>query len=265
MTEAMLRGAPNFRDIGGYRTKDGHVVRSGLVFRSGHLANLTTEDIETVSILKIRTVVDFRPDRERELSGQDVVLDNVNYISIPIGDPAMAPHVYRALRHGEFSALPDLAVANRTLVRDFSAQLSEALRLISDPKNLPLVFHCIGGKDRTGITSAFLLSILGVDWPSVQEDYLRSNGRLGATLEDQNEFLAGLTKRAGAKTLTDENRLALRRFFVLEESYLDAAWDEIGRVADSFEDYMQQHLSLDDAVTSRLRSLLLEVDPATPV
>ncbi len=258
MEEALLQGAPNFRDLGGYATTDGTVTRSGLVFRSGHLADLTAPDLETLNRLGIRTVIDFRPQREQEISGQDTLPENVDYVSIPIGDPAMAPHVYRALQHGEFTALPDIIAANRTLVRDFGAQLGEAIRIMSNPESLPLVFHCIGGKDRTGMTAALLLTIVGVPWQTVREDYLRSNTRLGASAVDQDAFLSRLADRTGSGNLTDENRRALRRFFVLEEAYLDAAWDEIGLVADSFDQYVEQHLRIDGETTAALRSLLLE-------
>ena len=85
-------------------------MRSGLVFRSDHLSKLSDRDVATVRDAGIKTIIDFRPERERELSGSDVVVDGVDYVSIPIGDPAMAPHVYRALQHGDFSALPDIEV-----------------------------------------------------------------------------------------------------------------------------------------------------------
>ncbi|NDH63755.1 MAG: hypothetical protein EBY18_19405, partial [Alphaproteobacteria bacterium] len=39
-----LQGGSNFRDLGGYRTADGRAVRSGVVFRSAHLGNLTDDD-----------------------------------------------------------------------------------------------------------------------------------------------------------------------------------------------------------------------------
>jgi protein-tyrosine phosphatase len=258
MTKTMLEGAPNFRDVGGYSTQDGGVIRSGVVFRSGHLADLTDDDVETVGGAGIKTIIDFRPERERELSGYDVVMDGVDYVSIPIGDPAMAPHVYRALQDGDFSALPDIEVANRTLIRDCSSQLGEALRIISNPANLPVVIHCIGGKDRTGMTAALLLTLLGVPWPTVRDDYLRSNARLGSSAADQDAFISRLAKRAPSGVITEENRLALRRFFVLDPAYLDAAWDEIGLVAGSFDRYVEGHLKLSAGDITSLRSMLVD-------
>ena len=73
MTQRLIEGARNFRDIGGYRTVDGRVVRSGLVFRSAHLANLTDRDLETFADIGIKTIVDYRPDIEKEMTGHDRV------------------------------------------------------------------------------------------------------------------------------------------------------------------------------------------------
>ena len=59
--DTRLEGAPNFRDIGGYEAANGFTIRRGLVFRSGHFANLTDEDLNSFVSLGINTVIDFRP------------------------------------------------------------------------------------------------------------------------------------------------------------------------------------------------------------
>ena len=255
--DTRLEGAPNFRDVGGHTTDRGFAVRRGLVFRSGHLANLTDADLRLLSSLGIKTVIDFRPLYEKEMSGHNRMPDGINYVPIPIGDPAMAPEVRRALLDGDFTSLPDLHKANGRLIRDFSGEMGRALQLIAEPQNLPLVFHCIGGKDRTGMTAAILLTLLEVPWSSVLEDYMRTNGRLGPP-EHRDAFLEKLAKERNWETVTEESRAALRRFFVLEESYLKAAWDEIERVAGSFCSYVHRYLGLSDATIERLRAVLLE-------
>ena len=55
-----LQGGSNFRDLGGYRTSDGRVVRHGTVFRSAHLGNLTNDDRAALGRLGVRTIVDLR-------------------------------------------------------------------------------------------------------------------------------------------------------------------------------------------------------------
>ena len=159
---------------------------------------------------------------------------------------------------GDFSFLPDLRDANRKLIRDFSTQLGAALGIIAEPDNLPLVFHCIGGKDRTGMAAALLLTLLGVPWPTVKADYMKTNGRLGRGGPDVDSFIDRLVAERNWDSIPEEGRRALRRFFVLEEEYIEAAWDEIEQVAGSFCGYVHRYLGLTDRQIEVMRSELLE-------
>ena len=53
-----LEGGINFRDMGGYRTEDGRLVRRGVLFRSGGLWKLTQNDVAALKELSIKTVLD---------------------------------------------------------------------------------------------------------------------------------------------------------------------------------------------------------------
>ena len=61
-----LEGGRNFRDLGGYRTNDGHAVKWRMLFRSGSPADLTAKDMTTLNGLGIRTVCDLRSTQERQ-------------------------------------------------------------------------------------------------------------------------------------------------------------------------------------------------------
>jgi protein-tyrosine phosphatase len=60
-----LQGGQNFRDLGGYRTRDSRTVRWGVLFRSGAMNALTPADFAYLGRLGIRTVCDFRSTDER--------------------------------------------------------------------------------------------------------------------------------------------------------------------------------------------------------
>src|SRR5450432_2271672 len=64
----------------------------------------------------------------------------------------------------EFITLPSANAAFRQLFLD-----------LGDEHQLPSLFHCTTGKDRTGWASAALLTLLGVPKDKVYEDYLKSN------------------------------------------------------------------------------------------
>jgi protein-tyrosine phosphatase len=256
----VLEGAPNFRDIGGYATTDGRVVRSGRVFRSGHLARLTDKDLASLTALGVRTVVDFRSKFGVEAFGTDRLPDGARYVWLPIGAGGADPAMRAAWEAGRFSALPDLAEANRTMIRENAAEFGQMMMLFADAANLPLVFHCIGGKDRTGIAAALLLSMLGVPWSSVRNDYLASNSYFEASMESR---LARLGERAGGKP-DPADLEAARRFFIVEGSYIDAAYDEILDVAGSFEAFVTEWMKVPDVAVNRIREQLLEREDAAP-
>jgi len=48
--ESILTGQTNFRDLGGYETKDGRTLKTGIVFRSGHLNHLSLKDVELLTL-----------------------------------------------------------------------------------------------------------------------------------------------------------------------------------------------------------------------
>ncbi len=67
--------------------------------------------------------------------------------------------------------------AYRQFITLSSAQIAykELFLSLGDQNQLPALFHCTMGKDRTGWAAAALLSLLGVPKEVVIEDYLRSN------------------------------------------------------------------------------------------
>ena len=75
-----LQGAMNCRDVGGYPTSDGRRVRTGALFRSDRLSDLTDDDLEELASYGIRTVVDFRTEADQPgrvaTDDLDAVIDN---------------------------------------------------------------------------------------------------------------------------------------------------------------------------------------------
>lgn len=261
-----LEGAPNFRDLGGLPAAAGGTVRYGRVFRSGNLVHLTDTDVARLNALGIRTVIDFRHEFEVDAFGIDRLPPGASRVSLPITAGGMDASTHEALRRGDLTALPDLTVANRNFVRNNRRELGELLRILGEPGNLPAIFHCIGGKDRTGIAAAILLSALGVPWSNVQTDYLATNDQIAMGVDEQLAHLARTTGYKG--TQSTASREAARRFFVLEARYIDAAREEMIARAGSVDDYIQSDLKVSPVVVARLRRELVEFadgpDPAIP-
>jgi len=162
-----LEGAVNFRDLGGYLTADGLRTRWRTLFRADGLGDLTAADFEVLRALGIRTVIDLRSGDELERGRFDVDAHPVAFHHFPIIEKLPDPD--------EFDRRPGLLGSQyQEMVGDAGAQFRAVLETLAAPDALPAVFHCTAGKDRTGVLSAIVLSLLGVDEPTVVADYALS-------------------------------------------------------------------------------------------
>ena len=207
-----LEGANNFRDLGGYRTGDGHYVRWGLVYRSGYLVNLTPKDSAYLNTLGIRLVCDVRADGERmRAPDPDQWTGNApELLSVPIG-----PN-----RDGTLSAedlkkrVAKINAESKDSIRGYDYAITDATqygkilhRIASG--DLPAVEHCTSGKDRTGVFSAILLTALGVPRETVIQDYLLTTQYMLApdsierTTADLNFWSLGTSRRRYRKSNHD--------------------------------------------------------------
>ncbi|CAM8672795.1 tyrosine-protein phosphatase [Sphingobium sp.] len=152
-----LAQGSNFRDLGGYRTKDGKQVKWGLLYRSGGSAMLTADDKARVQALGLRNMVDLRSDEERQFAPSQI--DGVPYSTIGY---SMAAMIKGDLRNGG------------ALYRNFPEQLAPQLRILFDilkRNEGPVEYNCSAGQDRTGFASAMILSALGVPRDVILADY----------------------------------------------------------------------------------------------
>ena len=186
-----LRGAVNARDLGGYRTAGGRVVRGGVVLRSDGLNRVTAEDVDPLGALGLRAVVDLRSSDEIREAGPDLLPDCVTSHHLPLLATdfdinttlrgALSDRSARKQRgllgHGRAAAM--MTGLYRWFVTDPVARerFAALLRLLADPDGVPLLFHCSAGKDRTGWAAALVLTALGVDRETVLADYLLTNER----------------------------------------------------------------------------------------
>ena len=181
-----LDGAVNVRDIGGYRSTWGLEVRRGRLFRSDALGQLSGRDLERLDWLGLRTVIDFRTPGEILLIGPDRLPAGVESVSLPVSGGDLGG-VYELITSGDHErqrrelgdgrAARFMVQMNREFVADARQRevFGAALRVLCTPGRLPLLYHCSGGKDRTGWMTAIVLTALGVSRELVVRDYLLSN------------------------------------------------------------------------------------------
>ena len=176
-----LAGAFNFRDLGGYATQDGRRVRSGLLYRSDTLHRLTDADVELLRGLELRTVIDLRAADELEEHGPGRLGGNVVVVhNLPMFDDTRTLAIDGLAAEDAIGKLAELYV--RMLERGGPA-LARTVELLAAPDALPAVFHCMAGKDRTGIVAAVLLQAMGVADDVIAKDYAISTGALRRAYE----------------------------------------------------------------------------------
>ena len=173
-----LQGAMNCRDVGGYPTSDGRRVRTGALFRSDRLSDLTDDDLEELASYGLRTVVDFRTEAEATRDVSRLWSSVGTHAPLPIGDEIAQQHEFvERLKLGEVTAVTheDVAESYREILEDLRHRYAEFFTLVLDLDQLPLLFHCTAGKDRTGLAAALILEICGVDRSTVLDDYELTN------------------------------------------------------------------------------------------
>jgi protein-tyrosine phosphatase len=251
-----LEGAPNFRDLGGYATADGHTVRWGLFYRSDNLAHLTDADLEKVSALGIKLVCDFRSAPEKQAEPDRLPAANPPAVEeLPIGaESFMAKDLRERISAGNLDGLDlrgMLIEGNRQFATAFAPQYAAMFERISRPENLPALVHCSAGKDRAGFASALILTLLGVPRETVMEDFLLTNHYTAAATRKRLRMMELLS-------LFRADTEALAPLFGVERAYLEAAFAEIEKHHGDFDGYRRTALGIDDAELASFRALALE-------
>jgi protein-tyrosine phosphatase len=245
-----LAAAINLRDVGGFQTNSGYLMKTGLLYRSGNLEKTSVSDRQTVSELHITTFIDFRSQKEQEKSPGDfpacrkVSLScNMDQITAERLRPLLmrkhaSDEIYEVL-NGTYVDLVDLMVK----------PIGGLIRILLNAGNHPVLMHCRAGKDRTGFGAAVIQQSLGVDRDIIFQEYLRSNEFIGhlidRTMKQMRFFTLGLFPRGD-----------LRAAFEVRSQYLQTAFSAIESTYGGLENYLAAGgITNDDLI--RLKELLL--------
>ena len=190
-----FEGCFNFRDIGGYPTKEGKKIKKGIYFRTGRQDRMSEKDLAELKDLKISTQIDLRKPEEILDQGKGP-LENMgaDYINIPIIPDGGSDQLSRLVGDTGISGkryLGYLEFGPESWLKIFE--------ILANKDSLPVVLHCTAGKDRTGVSTAFLLSVLGVDRDLIEADYKLTNldtERQANFIENSGGFPEGVDRDA---------------------------------------------------------------------
>jgi protein-tyrosine phosphatase len=252
-----LQGGRNFRDLGGYVTSDGRRVRWGRLFRSGVMSYLTAQDHEYLEPIGIRVLCDFRTRREREYEPTRWGPRTVSYLQWDYDARNVSLRAF--LPGNDFS--PEIArSAMKELYRKFPSRFQEQYAGLFKKLaagEVPLVFSCSAGKDRTGLAAALLLASLGVIPEQVMADYVLTDSAvdLEKALFAHPRTSVGLDDHSHLAAVSRESRAPLLK--ALPE-YLQAAFEQIERDHGSLSAYVRAALGVNDEMLQGIRTHLLE-------
>ena len=241
-----LEGATNFRDLGGYEASEGSKIRKGLIYRSDHLSNLTSSDFNVLNKLGIKTVCDFRSDNEMtENPSPFNQSSSPKLLHIPI--KTLGTQDLHELSSREGITSQELANALQShyilYVNQHKKKYSSFLENIALGE-IPIVFHCFAGKDRTGFASLLLLGLMGVKKDVIIEDYLLTNKYFKGPIINED--------------WRDTSSEKLRPLFEARVDYINTAFSEIYLSYNSIEDFVVKELEINNETLDLLKTRILE-------
>ncbi|MBY8884732.1 tyrosine-protein phosphatase [Streptomyces sp. PTM05] len=229
----------NFRDLGGYRTVDGRAVAWQTLYRADSLGKLQGADWERFLGLGIGTVIDLRYPWEIEVKGRVPEAERFHYVNLSIEhrpydqasiDPALDPWRYLADRFAE-------------VTEDGADEIRQVLEHIAEAPG-PVVYHCTSGKDRTGLISALVLTLLGVSRQDILADF-------------------ALTELATARLVVDwhtanpDRELRWPGYGRAPAVIMEMVLEDLETRHGSVHGYLKDRVGLSDTTADRLRARLL--------
>jgi protein-tyrosine phosphatase len=248
--DATIEGAVNFRDLGGHPAGRRR-VRRGLLYRSAMTHTITQSGLARLAgEYGLRTVIDLRSEEEIAEYGTPPFVDaGVGYLHAPVvargraAPPEIVERYRREMREGSF----DWSASYLRMIENGGDAFRRVFETLATPGALPAVFHCIAGRDRTGVAAALVLGSLGVSAEDIAADYALT----GAHLRRHSRHFSRQAERLG---LTSERMAAILE---TEAEAMHRFLDEVTR----------RHGSVDGAVAAvgvhaatieTLRTALLE-------
>jgi protein-tyrosine phosphatase len=253
-----LDGASNFRDLGGIPTMDGRYVKWNKIFRSNRLSGLSKKDLRHLEKIGIETVADFRYEVEIE-KHPNRIPQGAEYYKYPIGgNEGGTRYLEMKKKVREGITAPEVKDLFVGIMEEFAGTATSSFAPVFDhlfEQEVPIVFHCTGGKDRTGYMSAMILSALDVDRDVIMREYLMSN--YYRYNDNRSNFRKGL--------LVGIDREVLATGFLVKEDYLKEVWRVIDEEHGGTDQYLEKKYGLTPEKRAQLKEMYTyEVEQIVP-
>ncbi len=240
-----IKSVWNFRDLGGYETSAGEIIRSGMVFRSGDLSRLESDDASTIMSIGLRTILDLRDPAGSEREPNRLNDPSINQLNVDLTTRVHAElgarwHTLHLLSESEH--LANIRAIYASIPIERAEGVKAIFQCLARSEVFPLLVHCSIGKDRTGVVVALLLFALGVPEETIYADYLLSN-----------DYLVALREAA----IAEPGREHTGPLWEARREYLEGAFSAICDKYGSIESYLQDAIGLTHEMRTELKDRLL--------
>ena len=262
-----FKGLRNTRDVGQVSTVDGCKVKKNILFRSGRIDKLPNKKInEFLQTYNIKTIIDLRTQPEVRESKHFTYPEVVEYYHIPVlnkqffgithENNSMAKVVlsqkHKITECG--SGAEYMISMYESIVFDKTSQhhFKTIFDILCQDDEGAVLFHCNGGKDRTGITTLFLYTLLGVDEEVILDEYAMSdvfNAKYNRSRELLMKILMPTSKRT--KTL-------LVSMLYAKREYLEKTIAKIKEKYGSVLNFLYEEIKITKEMQERLKEKYLE-------
>ncbi|MCA6069165.1 tyrosine-protein phosphatase [Chryseobacterium sp. RG1] len=240
-----IKKVHNFRTVGNIKNVDGRTLKEGKFYRSGHLHQLKKKSFDELEQLGIKEVIDLRNSKEIAQKPDNLPGDIIykNYSAFE-DEGDQLDQAKKLVLKGKV----DGSDADKRMLEFYKDYVSENPEIIKKiiteilESDQPILYHCTAGKDRTGITTALILTILKFDKETIYNDYLLSNN-YRKKLVDKRLNLANNLHFIYPKM----DVRVLEKLSWVETDYLDAAFNEINKKYGSIDNYIQQVLGISES------------------
>lgn len=241
----------NMRDIGGYTGLDGRKTRWGRVIRSEELCHLSEADVKSLEAMGIKHVYDFRDPVKARLK-TDRMPATADYTNLPVLSGFSVDH--RSLDFDDPQAVDRFMRGIYAFQVKHKAQdYATILHTLTREEELPILYHCTNGKDRTGFMTALILLICGVPEATIISDYTLTN----LTFDEAFHTL-GAIMLDEMKDSMDIQKEKLRDFFGVKPEWLKIQLDYIKKHYGTVDAYLLANTDLTEADLDAVRANMLE-------
>lgn len=245
-----LETKQNIRDFSYIINKNNQTVKAYSIIRSNNINNFSRKDLELLKEkYNIKTILDLR--NKKEVENNPSIINKIKYYNIPLFEKKRKKKRIDS-NNQNISRVPNIYETYMEMIESKEAkkQLKKILKVIMNPKNSNVLFHCTYGKDRTGVISLLILSMLDVDIKDIKEDYLYSNKYMKVISKKKyKEYLE--------KTRDDEYSKQMREVFLAKEDYLDYIIDYMNKRQGSILNYIIKEIGIKEKAINKFKDYYL--------